>query len=191
MNHGSQRILKMTVSAVCLTLCQLLPFLTGNIPEIGGMLCPMHIPVLLCAYLCGPFWAAGVGVLAPLLRFLLVGMPPLFPTGLAMCLELAAYGLIAGAMYRAMPKKPLFIYGSLLAAMVGGRLVWGAARAVMSGVSNASFTWAAFMAGAITNALPGIVLQIVLIPVLVMALQKALPWMRQALDEPAGKDCRA
>ena len=172
---NSNHILKMTLAAVCLALCMVLPFLTANIPEIGSALCPMHIPVFLCAFVCGPWWAVGVGAAAPLLRFLLVGMPPVFPTGLAMCFELASYGLIAGLLYQKLPKKPSGIYAALVAAMLGGRIVWGIARVIMSGVSNASFTWAAFMAGAFTNAVPGMILHIVLIPVIVMALQKALP----------------
>ena len=85
MNENATRIQKLTLAAVCLALCLALPFLTANIPEIGNALCPMHIPVFLCAFVCGPWWAMGVGAMAPLVRFLLVGMPPLFPTGLAMC----------------------------------------------------------------------------------------------------------
>ncbi len=179
MNANTVKIQKLVLAAVCLALCMVLPFLTANIPEIGSALCPMHIPVFLCAFLCGPFWAAAVGFAAPLVRFLLVGMPPIFPTGLAMCFELAAYGVIAGLLYRMLPRKPWNIYIALVAAMLGGRLVWGAARVVMSGVSGAAFTWAAFMAGAFTNAVPGMILHIVLIPVIVMALQNALPWMKK------------
>ncbi len=178
MNKNSVRIQQLTLAAVCLALCMVLPFLTANIPEIGNALCPMHIPVFLCAFVCGPWWAVGVGAAAPLLRFLLVGMPPIFPTGLAMCFELAAYGLIAGLLYKTLPKKPQYVYAALLCAMLGGRVVWGIARVIMSGVSGASFTWAAFMAGAFTNAIPGMIVHIVLIPVVVMALQHALPWMK-------------
>ncbi|MBQ6951940.1 MAG: ECF transporter S component [Clostridia bacterium] len=179
MNENATRIQKLTLAAVCLALCLALPFLTANIPEIGNALCPMHIPVFLCAFVCGPWWAMGVGAMAPLVRFLLVGMPPLFPTGLAMCFELAAYGAIAGLMYARLPKKTQYIYVSLLCAMLGGRIVWGVARVLMSGVSGAAFTWAAFMAGAFTNAIPGMVVHVLLIPVIVLALRRALPWMKQ------------
>lgn len=179
MNENATRIQKLTLAAVCLALCLALPFLTANIPEIGNALCPMHIPVFLCAFVCGPWWAMGVGAMAPLVRFLLVGMPPLFPTGLAMCFELVAYGLIAGLMYARLPKKTQYIYVSLLCAMLGGRIVWGVARVLMSGVSGAAFTWAAFMAGAFTNAIPGMVVHVLLIPVIVLALRRALPWMKQ------------
>ena len=171
-------ILKLVLAAVCLALCMLLPFLTGQIPEIGNMLCPMHIPVLLCGFICGPAWGALVGAVAPLLRFVLFGMPPLFPTGVAMCFELAAYGGIAGAMFRIFPRKPVYVYTSLITAMLGGRILWGIVRVILSGVTGSAFTWAAFMAGAFTQAIPGMILHIILIPAIVLALQKALPWLK-------------
>ena len=128
MNTNTIRIQKLVISAVCLALCMVLPFLTGQIPEIGSMLCPMHIPVLLCGFLCGPAWAAVVGAIAPLLRFVLFGMPPLFPTGAAMCVELATYGAVSGMLYRALPNKAVNVYVSLLGAMLAGRIVWGIVR---------------------------------------------------------------
>ncbi len=159
-------------AAVCLALCLVLPFLTGQIPQIGNALCPMHIPVLLCGFICGPWYALAVGFIAPLLRFVLFGMPPIFPTGVAMCFELAAYGALTGILYRALPKKAWGVYASLIAAMLGGRIIWGVVRAVISGVSESGFTWAAFLAGAFTNAVPGIVLHIVLIPPIVVMLRR-------------------
>ena len=179
MTLNSIRIQKLVISAVCLALCMVLPFLTGQIPEIGSMLCPMHIPVLLCGFICGPAWAAVVGAIAPLLRFMLFGMPPLFPTGVAMCVELATYGAVSGTLYHLLPRKLVNVYVSLIAAMLAGRIVWGIVRVVLSGVSGSSFTWAAFMASAFTQAIPGIILHIVLIPLVVLALQKALPWTRR------------
>ena len=178
MSTHSARILKLTLAALCLALCMVLPFLTGQIPEIGSMLCPMHIPVLLCGFLCGPAWAAVVGAVAPLLRFMIFGMPPLFPVGVAMCVELATYGAVSGLLYRTLPRKPISVYVSLIAAMLAGRVVWGMVRAALTGVTDTPFTWAAFIAGAFTQAIPGIILHIVLIPLIVLALEKALPWLR-------------
>ena len=179
MNTNTIRIQKLVFSAVCLALCMVLPFLTGQIPEIGSMLSPMHIPVLLCGFICGPAWAAVVGAVAPLLRFALFGMPPLFPMGVAMCVELAAYGAVSGALYAHLPRKPLYVYASLITAMLAGRVLWGIVRALLAGAANAPFTWAAFLAGAFTQAVPGIILHIVLIPVIVLSLEKALPWMKR------------
>lgn len=164
---------KMVFAAVCLALCMALPLLTGQIPQIGKALSPMHIPVLLCGFIAGPWYAAAVGAIAPLLRFMIFGMPKIFPTGIAMCFELSAYGLLSGALYAVLPKKPWCIYVSLITAMLGGRIVWGiASMAILAGTAE-PFTWAAFVAGAFTNAVPGIILHIVLVPVIVIALKRA------------------
>lgn len=172
---NATRIQKLTAAGVCLALCMVLPFLMGQIPEIGGALCPLHLPVLLCGFIVGPGWAVCIGCIAPLLRFVLFGMPPIFPSGVAMCFELAAYGAVSGILYRKLPRKTVNIYIALIVAMLSGRVLWGIVRVVLSGVAGVSFTWAAFMAGAFTNAIPGIIVQIVLVPILVMALQKAVP----------------
>lgn len=166
-------IRNLAFSAVCLALCMVLPFLTGQIPQIGSMLCPMHIPVLLAGFLCGPWWAMGVGAIAPMLRYLLFSMPPPLPTGLAMTFELLVYGLAAGLLFRRLPKKSGFVYLSLLGAMLAGRIVWGVASIFIYGATGTPFTWSLFFAGAFVNALPGIVAHIILIPALVFALQKA------------------
>lgn len=165
-------IRRLTASAVCLALCLVLPFLTGQIPQIGSALCPMHIPVLLGGFVCGPWWAAAVGIIAPLLRHALFGMPPIL-TSLAMSVELAAYGLISGLLYAKSAKKVKNIYIALCVSMVLGRVIWGIATVLILGVAGEAFTWAAFVSGAVLNAIPGILVQIVLIPVIVIALRKA------------------
>ena len=169
----STQIRRMIYAALYLAIAQVLPFVTGQIPEIGAMLSPMHIPVLLCGFLCGWPWGVAVGFVAPLLRSVLFGMPPLFPTAVAMAFELAAYGGLSGLLYRLLPRKKGSVYAALILSMIAGRLVWGAARAVLAGLSGNSFTLAMFLAGAVTNAVPGIVLHIVLIPVLVFAMERA------------------
>ena len=164
---------KLTYSALCLALCMVLPFLTGQIREIGNMLCPMHLPVFLTGFLCGPWYGLAVGAIAPLLRFFLFGRPIFFPSGLAMCFELAAYGLISGLLYRRLPRKNASLYISLVSAMLLGRAVWGAVMVCIAGLSEVTFSWAAFMTQAFLNAIPGIVIQLLLIPVLVLAVQRA------------------
>ena len=164
---------KLTYAALYLALAMVLPFITGQIPEIGQMLSPMHIPVLLCGFACGPAWGCAVGLIAPILRSLWVGMPAMYPNAVSMSFELATYGILSGVLYRRLPKKTWAIYASLILAMIGGRLVWGAARYILAGLSGSEFPFSAFLAGAVLNAVPGIVLHIVLIPVLVIALQKA------------------
>lgn len=160
----------MILAALFLALAYVMPFLTGQIPEIGAKLCPLHIPVLLCGFICGWPWGLVVGFVAPLLRSLIIGMPPLFPTAVCMSFELAAYGAVAGVMHRLLPGKKPYVYCSLLTAMLAGRAVWGIAMLVCTGIDHSGFTLSAFFAGAFVNALPGIVMQIILIPILVMIL---------------------
>ena len=167
----NNRILKMIFSAMFLALSYVMPFLTGQIPEIGSMLCPMHIPVLLCGFICGWPWGLAVGFVAPLLRSLTLGMPPLFPTAVCMAFELAAYGAASGLMHKLLPKKKISIYGSLFVAMLVGRIVWGCAMLVCMGINGGAFTITAFIAGAFTNAIPGIIAQIVLVPIIVIVLE--------------------
>ena len=172
---SKNKVTNMVLAAMFLALALVLPLATGQIPKIGAALCPMHIPVILCGFFCGPWYASVVGFISPLLRLAIFGMPPLIPKGIAMCFELATYGLIAGLLYRLLPKKPVFIYVSLLGAMLSGRIVWGAARVILFGLTKSEFGWEAFIAGAFTTAIPGIILQIVLIPVVVMTIKRAFP----------------
>lgn len=173
MTKTDHRIHRLIGAALCLALAMVLPLLTGQIPQVGQMLLPMHIPVLLCGFVCGPVWGCIVGFVAPLLRYVIFGMPVIFPMGISMAFELAAYGLVSGLLYRMLPKKTLNIYLSLIGAMIFGRILWGIVRFILAGLSGSQFPFSMFLAGAITDAIPGIILQLVLIPVIVMALKKA------------------
>jgi len=160
----------LVLAALFLALGLMLPFLTAQIPEIGSMLLPMHIPVLLCGFVLGWYWGLAVGFITPLFRTLLFSMPPLL-TALPMAFELAAYGILTGLLYHLFRRKPVSVYLTLILAMLGGRLVWGAARFVMF-FFGTEFSLPLFIAGAFTNALPGMILQLVLIPPLVLALRR-------------------
>lgn len=170
--HKSLNVRRLIYSGVCLAIAIVLPFLTGQIPQIGAMLSPMHIPVLLCGFLCGGKWGASVGFIAPLLRYLLFHMPPM-PMGIAMAFELAAYGMISGVLYKKFPKKPKYTYETLIIAMIGGRIVWGIARFAIAGLNGSTFPFSAFIAGAVTEAIPGIICHLIVIPLIVIALEKA------------------
>lgn len=164
----------LTLSGMFLALALVMPFLTGQIPQIGSMLCPMHLPVLLCGFFCGGTMGFLVGLIAPVLRSFLFGMPPMFPVAICMAFELAAYGLVSGVLYRLLPGKKRAVYGALLIAMILGRIVWGIAMMVCISSSGGQFGMEAFLAGAVTTALPGIILQLVLIPVIVLAMERRL-----------------
>lgn len=163
----------MTLAALFLAMAYVLPFLTGQIPEIGSMLCPMHIPVLLCGFFCGPVWGLVVGIAAPLLRSLTLTMPPIYPTAFCMAFELAVYGGVSGFMYKLLRGKKIYIYCSLLVAMTAGRMIWGMVMYLCMTIGGNPFTFSAFLTAAVVNALPGIVIQIILIPPAVMLLEKS------------------
>lgn len=164
---------KLVISGVCLALALLLPMVTGQIPRIGSMLLPMHLPVLICGFAAGPVYGLLTGLVAPILRSLLFGMPPLMPTAAAMTFELAAYGFLSGLLYRKLPAKTVCTYAALAGAMLGGRIVWGIAAFILYSILGNPFTLKMFFAGAFTTAVLGIILQLVIIPPIVSALKKA------------------
>lgn len=166
-------LLRLSYAAVCLALCLVLPFLTGQIPQIGKALCPMHLPVLLCGFLCPWPYGLAVGAVAPLLRSALFVMPVFFPEAVVMSAELACYGLCASVLYRAMPKRAGYVYAALLGAMLAGRLVGGLVKWLLLGLGLlGEYSFAIFAASYFTNSIPGIISQIILIPVLVLALRR-------------------
>ena len=163
---------KMVLSAMFLALALLLPFLTGQIQQVGKMLTPMHFPVLLCGFFCGWQWGLIVGMVAPLLRSFLFSMPVFFPTAVCMSVELACYGCLAGVLDQRLPKRRWSVYLSLVCAMLGGRILWGCAQWFCMQLRAGSFGLSAFWSGAVLTAIPGIVLQIIFIPVIVMLLDE-------------------
>ncbi|MBR2350339.1 MAG: ECF transporter S component [Clostridia bacterium] len=169
------KIVKLVLSGLFLALAFVLPFLTGQVPEIGNMLCPMHIPVILCGFICGWPYGCLIGFIAPILRSLILGMPPMFPKAICMAVELATYGFTAGLTYKLLPKKKGFIYLSLIISMLVGRAIWGGAMYLCLFTQGNAFTISAFVASAFTNAIPGIILQIILIPIIVMIYEKVSP----------------
>ena len=165
-------IKKLIYSAMFLAMALVFPFITGQMQSFGAALCPMHVPVLLCGFICGARYGAVVGAVAPLLRFVLFGMPA-FWNALPMSFELCAYGLFAGLLYALLPKKAVFTYVSLVGAMLAGRAVWGGAAAVLAGLRETAFGIEAFWLSAFAGSVPGIVLQIILVPAVVLALKRA------------------
>lgn len=169
----NKQVQALTLSAMFLAIGQVLPFITGQIPTIGAMLSPMHLPVLLCGFIVGPMYGAIVGIICPLLRSVLFQMPRMYPTAIAMAFELCTYGFVSGFMFRYLKQKSIKnIYISLISAMIIGRLIWGIAQYVLLGFSNNTFTFNAFLTGALINAAPAIIIQLILIPLLVKALDR-------------------
>lgn len=172
--HLSLRIKNLTLAAMFLALGLVLPFFTGQVPQIGNMLLPMHIPVLLCGLICGWRYGGLVGVILPLLRYALFGMPVIFPTGIAMSFELLTYGAVIGYLYAHSRWQCVrALYRCMIAAMIAGRIVWGIVEIALLGIGGSGgFTVQMFLAGAFLNAVPGIILQFVLIPSVMIALNR-------------------
>jgi hypothetical protein len=164
----SDKLNKITYSALFLAIGIVLPFATGQIKEIGDSLLPMHIPVLLCGFICGANYGFAVGMILPLLRSAMFGMPPIYPNAVWMALELCTYGLVSGLVFkRYKTKSVLSVYVSLVTAMISGRIVWGIAKAVLLGFAQKPYTFAMFVTGGFIDALPGIILQLIIIPLIV------------------------
>lgn len=190
---GKVQIQNLVTAAMCMAAGIILPFFTGQIPEIGKMLLPMQFPVFICGLICGWQYGGIVGFILPLLRYALFGVPPM-PNGIALAFEQAAYGMICGFLYsRSKWHCIVAVYRSLIAAMLGGRVIWVIARLVLLGLTGNKFTWKIFMAEAFVSALPGIILQLVLIPVLMVALNKAglVHFRRKKPVEGEGQSRRA
>lgn len=172
MKTSSLSIKKTVFSGLMLAAALLLPFVTGQIPEIGKVLSPMHIPVLIAGLLCGSKWGFLVGIIAPVLRSLIFTMPPM-PVAIIMSFELAAYGFVAGLIYSKLKKTFPNLMLSLVIAMLAGRFVWGIASFLMSLVLvEKSFSFQAFLAGGFIKALPGIIVHLIVVPAVVLAVEK-------------------
>lgn len=166
-------IRNLVLAGLFIAMGLVLPSLTGRIQALGQRVLPMHIPVLIAGFVCGWPYGLVVGFVTPLLASAINGMPPMFPIAISMAFELAAYGLLTGLFYELLPKKPLYTYLALILAMLGGRIVLGIANVILLGLNGKSYTFEMFIAGAFINAIFGIMIQIIIIPILINSLQKA------------------
>lgn len=178
--------LNVTTGALFLALGILFPMVFHTVAKAGAILCPMHVPVLLCGFVCGPLIGGVVGLLTPLLSSVITGMPPIYPVATSMMFELAAYGVVSGILYRLFRKKGKLKRFSILLALVGamlfGRLVGGAASAIFYLSIGWTYTFEIFLTAAFVTALPGIVLQFLIIPSAVFALEKANVLQKYEID---------
>ena len=166
------KIFRLIITSLCIAIGVVLPVAFHSIPNAGSMFLPMHIPVLLCGLICGPFYGLACGILAPLLSCLLTGMPPVAFLPSMLC-ELAVYGIVAGILFKVVKtkNKQVNTYISLIGAMLCGRLVGGMLNALI--FSAGKYTMQIWLTSSFVTALPGIIAQLVFIPVIIFALQKA------------------
>lgn len=150
-----------------------LPLITGQIKEIGDTLLPMHIPVLLCGFICGSGYGFATGIIIPYLRSVIFSMPPMYPNAVWMAAELATYGFVSGFMYsRIQQKNTAYLYLCLVCAMISGRIVWGIAKVILLGMAGKVFTAGMFVTGAFIDAVPGILLQLIFVPIIIRLSQQ-------------------
>ena len=162
---------KLVFTAVCSALCVVLPIAFHTIPNAGSVFLPMHIPVLLCGLVCGWPYGLVTGLLGPLLSSIITAMPPaaMLPS---MMVECGVYGLASGLMMKFVHTRSAVadLYISLVAAMVLGRFVAGIAKSLILAPGTAPFAW---VTTSLVTGIPGIVIQLILMPMVVLALTKA------------------
>lgn len=159
------------LAALCVAFCVVLPMAFHAIPNSGSVFLPMHIPVLICGLVCG--WPYGFlcGLMGPALSSLLTMMPPaaMLPS---MMVECGTYGMVSGLVLRYVRtgKTTPDLYIALISAMLAGRVAAGVSKAL---IFSPGITMSAWIASSFVTALPGIILQLVAIPLLVSLLTKA------------------
>ena len=170
----NKSLLKLVYSAVCLALAMVLPLFLGQVQIFMQGISPMHIPALLCGLICGPAYGAAVGFIAPLLRSLIFSMPPM-AVAIPMAFELAVYGLVAGLLYKALKKMNFWprTYIAMIAAMLLGRIVGGAAKAVVMGIGGEGYSFSAFVSAYFVGTSVGMVLHLIIVPLILFALYRA------------------
>lgn len=169
----NKNLLNIVLSAMFLAIALILPLFTAQIKEFGNMLLPMHIPIMLCGLVCGWQYGLTIGAIAPLLRSALFGMPVMFPSAISMAFELATYGFVIGILFQKARWKCIkSLLRCLVISMVAGRVVWGIVQCILLGLGENGFTISMFVSGAIVKAIPGIILQFMLIPTVMLMLGK-------------------
>ena len=163
---------RLLIAGLCVAIGIVLPIAFHSVPNAGGIFLPMHIPVLLCGLICGPFYGLGCGILAPLLSSIITGMPPAAILPGMLC-ELAVYGLVSGLLIRFVKTKSRFLntYIALIVAMLCGRAVNGVLNALI--FKAGAYSMQIWLTAAFVTSIPGIIIQLITIPVIVVALHKA------------------
>ena len=165
-------IKKSIITAVMIALCVVLPMALHGIPKAGIIISPMHFPVLLCGLICGPVYGFFSGLAGALLSHLLTGMPPA-PVLPGMLVELFFYGLSAGLLMKFVKTRHLVadLYISLVGSMLIGRIAGGLSKALI--FSRGSYSLAAWASGYFVSTMPGMILQLILLPLIYVTLEKA------------------
>lgn len=168
------KIQKLIFAALLFALGLVLPFLTMQIRSIGNMFLPMHLPVLLCGLLIGPIHALIIGFLLPLTRSFIFGMPVFYPNAIAMSFEIAALGFFAGFFYVKKSKyKCIFeLYKSIIASILISRMFYILMMLILMSFLQNKIAVVAIITRAFIACIPGVIIELTLIPIILLALQK-------------------
>lgn len=158
----------MVKASLFLALGLIFPYIFHLTGMAGPIFLPMHIPVLLCGVILGARYGLMIGILTPFLSSVLTGMPTIYPTAISMALELGTYGFMIGFLYK---KKEINIFISLILSMILGRFVSGVASFMLLTLGGKSFVLKMFLTTSFVKAIPGIILQLILIPLVVKVLK--------------------
>jgi niacin transporter len=167
---------KVTVGGLFIALSILLPqiFHLAGTPQVGQVLLPMHLPVLLSGFILGPVFGCMVGAASPVLSAMLTGMPMLDRLPF-MVVELAGYGLISGLFYQTLQLrgKKFGAIVSLVSAMIFGRLLYALMAFVAADLLNLSALGVAAVAESVVKGISGIFVQLLLIPTMIYILERS------------------
>ena len=176
-SRGNKSIIyKITTTGMLLALGIILPILFHVFSISGLIFLPMHIPVLICGLLCGWQYGMVIGLILPFAANLISGAPPIYPTAISMAFELMAYGVVIALAFKLFQKimRNEFAYiVSLIIALVGGRIVLAIANIILLNLQGNTYTIEAFISAAFVTAIPGIIIQLIFIPVLMVILDKS------------------
>ena len=176
MNKTEDHVTRLVMAGLCLALALVLPRFTGNIPVIGKVLSPMHIPAFICGMVCGWPYGLIVGILSPFLNSAIFHMPPaIWPQAVRYAIEIGTYGLVSGLLFKLLKGTNIWLraYISLILAMFAGRVIGGAATALIYQFTGSEYSFSIFFASYFTGSLPGIAIHLAIVPPIVFALYKA------------------
>lgn len=158
---------RLVIAGLLLAMGIIIPMIFHTTGIAGTIFLPMHIPVLLGGFLLPPVLALLLGMLTPLLNSLITQMPPLFPMAVIMIFELGIYGLVASVLYRKL-RLPSIL--ALIISMIAGRIMGGVVVFVLAAFFAIQMDPMVFIIGGITTGLPGIIIQLVLVPTLIYSI---------------------
>lgn len=159
---------KITFAGLFLALAVLIPMVFHLAGIAGQIFLPMHIPVILCGFICGKKYGLLIGAIAPLINTMILGMPILYPIGIAMVFELAAYGFFAGWLYQ----KSKRVLPALIGAMILGRIVRIIATYLITVPFGATFIFKGLLTAILVTSIWGIIIQIIFIPLVITAYNR-------------------